>query len=200
MTDTDRVLETLERELAFVGERRPDPGVEDRACRRAGEVLHDLWRRGELVGATPQEAYRVRCDGRTGTEADRAAGRLVMEVALAVGEPGVLEERTLVLETTASRPPTVLPRQRGLAEATSLARPRLAFVRRANLAPLVSRRAEETERSLGELFEQAAAANAVLLLEEAHVLLTGPTQHRLRMDRVLERLSARTHVPYVLTS
>lgn len=200
MADTDRVLERLERELAFVGERRPDPGVEELACHRAGEVLHELWRRGELAGATPQDAYRVRCDGRTGTPADRAAGRVVMEVGLATGRPGELEERTLVLETVSSRRPEILDGGRGVAAATRLAREQLGFVRRVSLAPVVAAHADQTERRLEEVFENAAAANAVLLLEDADVLFVGATQHRLGMERLLERLSADTGVRYVLAT
>lgn len=200
MADTDRVLETLEQELAFVGERRPDPGVDDLACRRASEVLHELWRRGELAGATPQEAYRVRCDGRTGTAADRAAGRVVLQVAVAPEEPGRLEERTLVLETTASRGPALHRGQRAVVAATRLARERLGFVRRVDLAPVVSPWVEETERALHRVFEEAAAANAVLLLDEADALFSGPAQRRLRLERFLEQLSADTGVPYVLAT
>jgi len=46
------------------------------------------WRAGSLAGATPREAFYVRCGiGSTMTEEDIAAGRLVLEVGVATVRP-----------------------------------------------------------------------------------------------------------------
>ena len=198
--ETRGVLERLEQELSFVAGRRADPGVEDLVRSRAREVLHGLWEAGELQGATPEEAYAVRCDGWTGTDEDRRAGRVVLRVALSPDRPGQLDEHTLVLETTATPEVPVLERSAALAAAARLARERLGVVRRVDLATVVAQDLEASEERLAQLFDEAAASRSVLLLREADVLLAGPSQRRLRLTRALERLSRGTGVPYVLGS
>jgi uncharacterized protein len=50
--------------------------------------LTDLWRHGALQGAQPKQAFFVKCGlGPTMTKADVAAGRLILEVGLAVLKP-----------------------------------------------------------------------------------------------------------------
>lgn len=198
MAVTD-VLETLEQELQFVAGRRADPGVEDLVRRRAQAVLRQAWERGELPGSTPEEAFTVRCDGRSGTATDRASGRIVLHVTLA-REDGSPLERSIVLETSGATPTPVHRRGAAVAAANALARERLAVVRRVDLAPVVSSHVEETEKALDAVFEQAAATGSVLLLDEADALFAGPPQHRLRLTRHLEDLSTRTRVPYVLAA
>jgi len=45
-------------------------------------LLEDLWQRGFLDGASREEAYTVRCDASTNTQADTDAGRLVCEIGV----------------------------------------------------------------------------------------------------------------------
>jgi len=45
------------------------------------------WRSGALLGATPEEAYFVRCDRSTMTQADLDNGRLICEIGIAVIKP-----------------------------------------------------------------------------------------------------------------
>lgn len=45
------------------------------------------WRSGALLGATPEEAYFVRCDRSTMTQADLDNGRLVCEIGIAAIKP-----------------------------------------------------------------------------------------------------------------
>jgi uncharacterized protein len=46
--------------------------------------LNQVWRAGGLAGATPEQAYRVRCGlGTTMTETDIELGLLIIEVAVA---------------------------------------------------------------------------------------------------------------------
>ena len=47
---------------------------------QAGAFLHDLFQTGALVGATPREAYFVKCDRTTMTQDDIDQGRLIMQV------------------------------------------------------------------------------------------------------------------------
>ncbi|MFC9816110.1 phage tail sheath family protein [Streptomyces virginiae] len=49
--------------------------------------LTDQWRRGALVGATPDQAFYVRCDGTNNPPEDIAAGRLTVEVGAAIVRP-----------------------------------------------------------------------------------------------------------------
>lgn len=70
--------------------RRVDPadGVDLAAVERTvGDFLLDLFRNGGLAGATPDEAFFVRCDRTTTTAADVAAGRLRVVVGIAPLRP-----------------------------------------------------------------------------------------------------------------
>jgi hypothetical protein len=59
-----------------------------RAIRTAiSDFLFNQWSGGALLGATPDEAYFVRCDHTTMTAADVAAGRLVVVVGVAPVKP-----------------------------------------------------------------------------------------------------------------
>jgi uncharacterized protein len=58
-----------------------------RARQVAAEYLAGRWRAGDLAGAKPEEAFFVRCDRSTMTQADLEAGRLVCLVGVAAVEP-----------------------------------------------------------------------------------------------------------------
>src|SRR5262249_25953379 len=49
--------------------------------------LLELWRRGALAGATPQEGFFVRCDDDTNPPEVRNRGELVAEVGVAAVKP-----------------------------------------------------------------------------------------------------------------
>jgi hypothetical protein len=59
----------------------------DRVRREVAAYLDGRWRAGDLVGRTPAEAYFVRCDRTTMTQADVDAGLLVIVVGVAVVKP-----------------------------------------------------------------------------------------------------------------
>jgi hypothetical protein len=203
---TDQVLESLEDGMAFVRERRSDPGLDDLVRRRAHDFLTGLWLRGALAGAKPEEAFFVRCDGSTTTRADRDAGRTVLLVGLATARPAEFEVHRVVLETATAREPRVLPAAASVARATALARERLTVARRVDLVPLLSTDAEETRRRVEHEFDVAADAGTVLLLQGADAVLqpgNGSPQARGRrrpaeITRLLDEASRRTGVPYVL--
>ncbi len=46
-----------------------------------------LWRQGALQGATPEQAFYVKCDSETNTQAEIDAGRVVIEVGMAPVKP-----------------------------------------------------------------------------------------------------------------
>ncbi|XYH97515.1 phage tail sheath family protein [Sorangium sp. So ce1128] len=51
------------------------------------EFLYNEWRGGALLGASPKEAYFVRCDRTTMTQSDLDNGRLICEIGVAVIKP-----------------------------------------------------------------------------------------------------------------
>ena len=55
--------------------------------RDVGAFLMLLWRDGALQGATPEQAFFVKCDAETNTPDEIAAGRVVIEVGLAPVRP-----------------------------------------------------------------------------------------------------------------
>ena len=55
--------------------------------RDVGAFLNTLWRSGALMGATANEAYFVKCDSETTTQADIDAGRVIAHIGLATVKP-----------------------------------------------------------------------------------------------------------------
>jgi phage tail sheath protein FI len=51
------------------------------------EFLYNEWRNGALLGASPKEAFFVRCDRSTMTQSDLDNGRLICEIGIAVIKP-----------------------------------------------------------------------------------------------------------------
>jgi phage tail sheath protein FI len=58
-----------------------------RVRRQLTERLWQLWRQGDLAGATPDAAFYVKCDAETNPPEVRAAGLLVTEIGLAPTVP-----------------------------------------------------------------------------------------------------------------
>jgi uncharacterized protein len=69
---------------------------------QVSSFLHTLFRQGALQGATPRDAWFVRCDASTTTAADIASGRLNVEVGIAPLRPA---EFLLLRLTLAAAPP-----------------------------------------------------------------------------------------------
>ncbi|MGZ4647313.1 MAG: phage tail sheath family protein [Blastococcus sp.] len=55
--------------------------------RNVGAFLTNVWRSGALVGATPQEAFFVRCDESVNPPEVQALGQVVVEIGVAVVRP-----------------------------------------------------------------------------------------------------------------
>ncbi len=63
--------------------------------------LQDLFRKGAFQGTTPANAYYVRCDATTTSQADIQAGRLVLQIGFAPLKPAEF----IILRITLQRPP-----------------------------------------------------------------------------------------------
>jgi hypothetical protein len=86
----EKTLETAANALVFAGNLTATWIEMDRVVR---SVLHQFWLDGLLEGATPDEAYQVRCDETTNTPADLADGRLNCVVEL---QPPAPAERVVI--------------------------------------------------------------------------------------------------------
>lgn len=75
------------RNLAGVAFEPHDAGLWARVHRELTAYLTTLFRRGALKGATPQEAFYIKCDSETNPAEVRDAGQLVAEIGLAPGVP-----------------------------------------------------------------------------------------------------------------
>jgi phage tail sheath protein FI len=59
----------------------------ERVKRNVGAFLMRLWADGALFGASPGDAYFVKCDEELNNEAVRDAGQLIVEVGIAPVKP-----------------------------------------------------------------------------------------------------------------
>jgi phage tail sheath protein FI len=82
-----RIRAELGRDLAWAARAPAAEPTWARVREEAAAVLTRLWRAGELVGATPDEAFFVRCDRTTMTQDDLDNGRLVVQIGVAVVRP-----------------------------------------------------------------------------------------------------------------
>jgi len=71
----------------LAGEPNTEPLWQTVRRRTEEEILVPLWRDGRLMGTKPEEAFFVRCDRTTMTQADLDAGRLVVLVGHAPVRP-----------------------------------------------------------------------------------------------------------------
>ncbi len=91
--------EALARGLGWVAFEPNDEPLWTQVRASVEQFLVPWWRHGALVGAKTSEAYFVRCDRSTTTEADLAAGRLVLLVGLALLRPAEFVVLRLDLRT-----------------------------------------------------------------------------------------------------
>ena len=68
----------------------------------AGNFMMSLWRAGALQGATPDQAFFVRCDAGTTTEDDRARGIVTILLGFAPLRPAEFVILRIELSTTAA--------------------------------------------------------------------------------------------------
>jgi hypothetical protein len=84
VADMEQAVQAATQWVAFEPNTEP---TWDRVRRDVAAYLDGRWRAGALVGRTPADAYFVRCDRTTMTQADLDAGRLVIAVGAAPVKP-----------------------------------------------------------------------------------------------------------------
>ena len=95
-----RAAKQLGTELIF---ESAGPVLWDRVQQQLQGFMTRLWDAGALSGATPREAFQVRCDATTMTQSDIDAGRTVATIAFSAAQP---IERILVTLALTEPPPT----------------------------------------------------------------------------------------------
>lgn len=78
---------SLDRSLQWAVFEPNTPTLWTQVVHAATDFLQALWRDGGLMGATPDQAFFVRCDSSTMTQADLDAGRLVCLIGVAAVRP-----------------------------------------------------------------------------------------------------------------
>ena len=81
------VEESVQRGLAWAAFAPNDAALWTQVRGAVENFLYTLWRGGALLGTKPEQAYFVRCDRTTMTQADLDAGRLVCLVGIAPLRP-----------------------------------------------------------------------------------------------------------------
>ena len=81
------VARWIERNLAGVAFEPNDPRLWSRITRELTVYLTRLFQRGALRGATPEQAFFVKCDAETNPPEVREAGQVVSEIGLAPSLP-----------------------------------------------------------------------------------------------------------------
>jgi phage tail sheath protein FI len=64
-----------------------DQNLWARVRRTVSDFLTQVWRSGALMGVTPEQAFFVKCDETTMTQADIDGGRLIVLVGIAPVKP-----------------------------------------------------------------------------------------------------------------
>ena len=83
----DTLERTLERTLQWAVFEPNSPVTRQAIVFAIRALLTRVWQAGNLAGRSAEEAFRVRADTSTTTEADEAAGRLIAEIAVAPAIP-----------------------------------------------------------------------------------------------------------------
>ena len=104
----EQIHRQLRRELAWTALEPNGEPLWALVRLEAEEFLIGRWRAGQLVGVTPDEAFRVACDRSTMTQEDVDSGRLVLRVGLAVVAPAEFVEIEIE-QFVGSRRPGRLP-------------------------------------------------------------------------------------------
>lgn len=81
------IAQSLQRGTRWVVFEPNDLSLWKALRRDIGSFLHGLWREGALAGATAEEAFFVKCDAETTTQADIDAGRVFAIIGIAPVKP-----------------------------------------------------------------------------------------------------------------
>jgi phage tail sheath protein FI len=75
------------------------PALWDQLTTRASDFMSELWKKGALTGATPEESFFVRCDASTITAEDLAAGVANIQIGFAPLKPMAFLRMTVAVRT-----------------------------------------------------------------------------------------------------
>lgn len=79
--------ESIDQGTQFVVFEPNSPALWQRIIRSVSDFLYNQWRDGALFGATPKEAFFVKCDAETNPASVRDAGKVITEIGVAVVKP-----------------------------------------------------------------------------------------------------------------
>jgi hypothetical protein len=103
-SSVDQYLQALRREMSkriqFASRRNNDQKLWTDVRRSLTNLLQRQWRSGKLKGSKASQAFYVRCDRTTMTQADMDQGRLIVLVGVAPVRPAEFEIIRLVQQTT----------------------------------------------------------------------------------------------------
>lgn len=81
------IAQSIERGTRWVVFEPNDLSLWKSIRRDVGAFLNTLWREGALAGATPEQAFFVKCDSETTTQEDIDAGRVIALIGIAPVRP-----------------------------------------------------------------------------------------------------------------
>jgi len=81
------IEQALRRSLQWAVHEPNDVNLRETITLSISTLLRGLWHQGALVGGTPSQAFRVKCDAETNSLASTAEGRLLAEVKVAPVRP-----------------------------------------------------------------------------------------------------------------
>lgn len=79
--------ESIDQGTQFVVFEPNTPALWQRIIRSVSDFLYNQWRDGALFGATPKDAFFVKCDAETNPASTREAGQVITEIGVAVTKP-----------------------------------------------------------------------------------------------------------------
>jgi phage tail sheath protein FI len=79
--------ESIERGTQWAVFEPNNPDLWAKISRNVGAFLTGVWRAGALFGATPEEAYFVKCDAENNPPPQRELGQVVTDIGVAVTKP-----------------------------------------------------------------------------------------------------------------
>lgn len=81
------IRESIDEGTRWVVFEPNDMSLWQKIRRNVTAFLTNVWRDGALFGATPEEAFYVKCDGDINNDAVRNLGQVITEIGVAVVKP-----------------------------------------------------------------------------------------------------------------
>lgn len=84
---TSAIIRAMQHDLQWVVFEPHTPSLRKKVLRNVGYFLYDLWKRGYFKGASPEEAFFVKCDEENNPPDQREQGMLFIDVGVAPVRP-----------------------------------------------------------------------------------------------------------------